>query len=195
MEVINDLLNYNNLKIIQNSEWFSFSLDSVLLADFAGTRNNIKIIDFCTGNAPIPLFLSTKTNSKIIGVEIQKEIYDLAIKNILINNLCNQIDIINEDVLNLSNKYDSNSFDLITCNPPYFKINEGSKINDNDILVVHTQTDAYGCTYPSGTYISDTWEMTPNTITEQCFDIVTIEKYKVTFTRIGAGNDRIFNYN
>lgn len=136
MEVINDLLNYNNLKIIQNSEWFSFSLDSVLLADFAGTRNNIKIIDFCTGNAPIPLFLSTKTNSKIIGVEIQKEIYDLAIKNILINNLCNQIDIINEDVLNLSNKYDSNSFDLITCNPPYFKINEGSKINDNDIKAI-----------------------------------------------------------
>lgn len=133
MKVVNDLLNYNDLKIIQNTEWFSFSLDSVLLANFANARNNIKIIDFCTGNAPIPLFLSTKTNSKIIGVELQKEIYELAKQNISMNKLENQIEIINEDVLNLLNKYDTDSFDLITCNPPYFKINEGSKTNENDI--------------------------------------------------------------
>ena len=136
MKVVNDLLNYNDLKIIQNTEWFSFSLDSVLLANFANARSNIKIIDFCTGNAPIPLFLSTKTNSKIIGVELQKEIYELAKQNISMNKLENQIEIINEDVLNLLNKYDTDSFDLITCNPPYFKINEGSKTNENDIKAV-----------------------------------------------------------
>lgn len=136
MKVVNDLLNYNDLKIIQNTEWFSFSLDSVLLANFANVRNNIKIIDFCTGNAPIPLFLSTKTNSKIIGVELQKEIYELAKQNISMNKLEDQIEIINEDVLNILNKYDTDSFDLITCNPPYFKINEGSKTNENDIKAV-----------------------------------------------------------
>ena len=136
MKVVNDLLNYNDLKIIQNTEWFSFSLDSVLLANFANVRSNIKIIDFCTGNAPIPLFLSTKTNSKIIGVELQKEIYELAKQNISMNKLENQIEIINEDVLNLLNKYDTDSFDLITCNPPYFKINEGSKTNENDIKAI-----------------------------------------------------------
>lgn len=136
MKVVNDLLNYSDLKIIQNTEWFSFSLDSVLLANFANVRSNIKIIDFCTGNAPIPLFLSTKTNSKIIGVELQKEIYELAKQNISMNKLENQIEIINEDVLNLLNKYDTDSFDLITCNPPYFKINEGSKTNENDIKAV-----------------------------------------------------------
>lgn len=70
----------------------------------------------------------------------------------------------------------------------------GGAVSENDVLVVHTQTDAYGCTYPSGTYISDTWEMTPNTVTEQCFDVVTIEDNKVTFTRIGAGEDRVFTY-
>lgn len=136
MKVVNDLLNYNDLKIIQNTEWFSFSLDSVLLANFANVRNNIKIIDFCTGNAPIPLFLSTKTNSKIIGVELQKEIYELAKQNISMNKLEDQIEIINEDVLNILNKYDTDLFDLITCNPPYFKINEGSKTNENDIKAV-----------------------------------------------------------
>ena len=41
MEVINDLLNYQGLKIYQNPKWFSFSLDSVLLADFVKVNNKI----------------------------------------------------------------------------------------------------------------------------------------------------------
>ena len=56
MEEINRLLNIDDLKIFQNTDWFKFSLDSVLLADFVNLENkNIKVIDFCTGNAPIPL--------------------------------------------------------------------------------------------------------------------------------------------
>ncbi len=131
MEVINDLLNYNNLKIVQNPDWFSFSIDSVLLANFVNTNNKMKIIDFCTGNAPIPLFLSTKTNSKIVGVELQEKVYQLAKKSIKINNLENQIEILNNDVKNLCNLYETDTFDLITCNPPYFKVNGKSNININ----------------------------------------------------------------
>ena len=133
MEVINDLLNYKNLKIVQNTDWFSFSLDSVLLADFVNLNKRTKMIDFCTGNAPIPLFLSTKTDNKILGVEIQKEIYDLAVKTVKINNLENQIEILNCDVKSLSDMYETDSFDLITCNPPYFKYIESNAINDNKI--------------------------------------------------------------
>lgn len=136
MKVINDLLNYNNLKILQNSQWFSFSLDSVLLANFVKVNNKIKIIDFCTGNAPIPLFLSTKTHSSIIGLEIQKEVYNLAVESVLINKLENQIKIINEDVNNVDKMYETDTFDLITCNPPYFKICKNSNINDNKVKAV-----------------------------------------------------------
>ncbi len=131
MEVVNDLLNYGNLKIVQNTEWFSFSLDSVLLANFVKVTDKQKIIDFCTGNAPIPLFLSTKTKAHIIGVELQKEVYELACKSILINDLESQIKIINKDVKNILEDYETDSFDLITCNPPYFKYSLNSKINPN----------------------------------------------------------------
>ena len=62
MKVVNDLLGYDNLKIVQNPDWFSFSLDSVLLPNFVTLNKNInQILDWCTGNAPIPLILSTKT--------------------------------------------------------------------------------------------------------------------------------------
>ncbi len=137
MEEINRLLNYKDLKIVQNTDWFKFSIDSVLLSNFVKiTKNTTNIIDFCTGNAPIPLILSTKTRAKITGVEIQKDVYNLAKKSIKINNLQDRIEILNMDVKDIAQKYESDSFDLITCNPPYFKLKESSIINDNDIKSV-----------------------------------------------------------
>lgn len=134
MEVINDLLNYNKMKIVQNTDWFSFSLDSVLLANFVKiNKKTSMIIDFCTGNAPIPLILSQKTDKNIIGVELQKEVFELAKKSVEINNLSSRIKIYNMDIKELSKMYETDTFDLITCNPPFFKVNPDSKINDNDI--------------------------------------------------------------
>lgn len=131
MEVINELLNYDSLKIVQNPDWFSFSIDSLLLANFINVKRSTKIIDFCTGNAPIPLFLSNTPVEKIIGVELQKEIFELANKSVKINNLEDKITIINDDVKNITNSFSTDSFDLITCNPPYFKLHEKSNLNND----------------------------------------------------------------
>ena len=132
MKVINDLLGYNK-KIVQDTDYFNFSLDSVLLYNFLNLKKNMKIIDICSGNCPIPLLLSKKVNSKIIAVELQKEIYELGKESIEINNLSNQIELLNMDAKELTKKYDTDTFDLITCNPPYFKINEKTKKNDNKV--------------------------------------------------------------
>ena len=137
MEVINRLLNYRDLKIVQNTDWFAFSLDSVLLANFVTINKNTKnIIDLCTGNAPIPIILSTKTDADITCVELQKEIYDLAKKSIDINKLQDRIKLINMNVRDLTCKYETDSFDVITCNPPYFKVKESSNLNDNMIKTI-----------------------------------------------------------
>ena len=137
MEIVNRLLNYRNLKIVQNTDWFAFSLDSVLLANFVTINKNTKnIIDLCTGNAPIPIILSTKTNASIIGVELQDEIYDLAKKSIEINNLQEKISLIKMNVRDLTKQYETDTFDVITCNPPYFKVNEKSNLNENKIKTI-----------------------------------------------------------
>ncbi len=137
MEVINDLVGFDGLKIYQNTDWFLFSLDSVLLPNFVTLNKNIQtILDLGTGNAPIPLILSTKTKAKIVGVEIQKDCYNLACKSVLHNNLQNQIEILNIDMKELKNIYSGDSIDVITCNPPYFKYLESSNINENEHKVI-----------------------------------------------------------
>ena len=131
MKVINDLLDYNNLKIVQDDQYFNFSLDSVLLPNFVSIKSKTKrILDLGTGNAPIPIILSTMTNAKIYGIEIQKDIYDLAMESLEINKLKDRITIINDNMKNLDKYFEVNSFDLIVSNPPYFKLNEQSNINE-----------------------------------------------------------------
>lgn len=132
MKVINDLIGYKNMKVIQNPDWFSFSLDSVLLPRFVTLNKDVKnILDIGTGNAPIPLILSTRTNAKIYGIEIQTDIYNLAVETIQLNKLESQIKIINDDVKNIGQYFESGFFDVIVSNPPYFKIGEKSRKNDD----------------------------------------------------------------
>ena len=119
--------------IVQDTEFFNFSLDSVLLPNFVTLNKNIsKIMDIGCGNAPIPLILSTKTNAEIVGVEIQKDLYDLAVESININKKENQIELINADINELYMDIESDTYDVITCNPPYFKYSGNSNINYNN---------------------------------------------------------------
>lgn len=134
MKVTNYLLGYKNLKIIQDPEMFSFSLDSVLLPNFVTINENIQeILDIGTGNAPIPLILSTKTNAHITAVEIQKEVSQMAQESIKINNKQNQITILNKDVKEIN---ETEKYDIITCNPPYFELKNTSKLNKNDYKTI-----------------------------------------------------------
>jgi len=130
--VLNDLYD-TGFKIYQNDDYFKFSLDSLLLAKFVKPDyKDKKILDLCTGNAPIPILLSTNNNVEITGIEIQKEIYKLACESVKINNLKN-VNIINDDLKNLKNYFPGNNFDIITCNPPYFKVEKNSLVNNNTI--------------------------------------------------------------
>lgn len=137
MKQINNLLGYNNINIVQDTEMFNFSLDSVLLPNFVTINKNIKnILDIGCGNAPIPLILSTKTDAKITGVEIQKKVYNLAIESVILNDKQKQINIINDDINNLYKNLETDIFDVITCNPPFFKLSEHSNINDSEYKTI-----------------------------------------------------------
>ena len=136
MIVCNELLGRPLLKIYQDTDGFNFSIDSMLLADFAPILARTKrICDLCSGNAPIPLYLSLRTKAEIYGVEVLEHSFDLANRSILENKLENQIKIINRNLIDCHKELGIHSFDLVTCNPPFFKIGDNN-INPNDLKAV-----------------------------------------------------------
>lgn len=130
MEVLNDILGYKNRKIYQDTDCFSFSLDSIMLANFATIRlKDKKMVDLGCGNGVIPLIMSLRTEKKLIGVELQEKLADMAKRSVDYNNLSEQITIVQKNMKDYITEDTFESFDLITCNPPYFKVNDKNYFN------------------------------------------------------------------
>lgn len=143
MERIDDL-EFKNLKIIQDTNGFCFGIDSVLLSDYAkNIKKGSKVIDLGTGTGIISILLCGKTElSKIVGVEIQKEVYQMAQKSIKLNNLENKFEIINQNITDLKDIYSRASFDVVVTNPPYKKENTGLKNEEEKKIISRHEVKA-----------------------------------------------------
>ena len=132
-----DDLEFKNLKIIQNKNGFCFGIDSVLLVDFAKEiKKQSKVLDLGTGTGIIPILLSGKVElKKAIGVEIQKDVANMAKRSVSLNNLDDKIEIINENVINIGKLYPKQYFDVVITNPPYKKIGTGI-INESEAKII-----------------------------------------------------------
>lgn len=134
MLVRNNLLNYKDKYIFQDTDYFKMSLDSLLLSQFVTVNlRDKKILDIATGNAPIPMLLTFRTKAHIWGVELNKEVHLLGRISIAENEMKDQITLIHDDAKNLVDTFESDYFDVITCNPPYFKTKNAEFENNNDV--------------------------------------------------------------
>ncbi|MGL4672059.1 MAG: tRNA1(Val) (adenine(37)-N6)-methyltransferase [Cetobacterium sp.] len=116
--------------LIQKKDGFRFGTDAVLLANFFNGKKNAKVLEIGTGNGAIPVLLCAKDKiTKMKAVEIQKEIAELAIRNIKRNNLEDSVEVVNMDIKNLE---EGNTYDYIISNPPYMVL-DGKEINDKDM--------------------------------------------------------------
>ena len=137
-----DELGINNMKLIQNKEYFLFGTDSVLLANFVNVDNSKNnIIDLCSGSGVVAILISQKVKyNKIFSVELQEQMYDIAKRNIELNNL--DIVAIKSDIKDveyiksiLKENNIKESVDIITVNPPYKPKGSGVK-NENTIKYI-----------------------------------------------------------
>ncbi len=125
-----DDLHRNNYKIIQNTKGFCFGQDAVLLSGFAKVKRGEKALDLCTGTGIIPILLEAKTNGEhFSAIELQAQWADMASRSVKYNSLENKIDIVCGDIKNIDKYFKLQSFDVITCNPPYMVSGSGS-VND-----------------------------------------------------------------
>ncbi len=132
-----DDLEFKSLKIIQNEKGFCFGMDSVLLSDFAkNMKNNSTVLDLGTGTGIIPILLCGKTNlKKVVGIEIQQDVANMAKRSSQLNNLQDRFEVVNTNIIDLKNIYEKQSFDVIVTNPPYKKENTGIT-NENEAKLI-----------------------------------------------------------
>ncbi|MGI6767405.1 MAG: tRNA1(Val) (adenine(37)-N6)-methyltransferase [Lentihominibacter sp.] len=130
-----DNIGFGNLKLYQDREGFKFSVDAVILADFAAKlcSEAESVVDLGTGNGIIPFILSHKNrNCRITGIDVQEKSIRMADMSCRENGLEERIRFIREDVSNLRKTCPDlgKSADLVVSNPPYFTKGAGL-INSN----------------------------------------------------------------
>ncbi|OMG44531.1 SAM-dependent methyltransferase, partial [Paenibacillus macerans] len=111
-------------EIIQNDEVFSFSTDALLLGYLTEVRKNDKVMDLCSGNGVIPLLLAAKSTQPIEGIEIQEQLVSMARRSFKLNDLNDRLTMHHMDLKDVYQTFQPAQYTLVTCNPPYFKMNQ-----------------------------------------------------------------------
>ena len=114
------------LLVKQDPAGYRFSIDAILLASHARPRAKERVLDLGTGCGIIPLILAFRhPNVTAIGIEIQKELAQMAIANVEANHLQNQIRVLCQDMRTLTPDAIGGPVDLVVCNPPFHKPKSG----------------------------------------------------------------------
>lgn len=159
-------LQCQGLKIIQNKSLYTFTSDSVILANFIKMKATDLAVEIGAGSGVISILVQAKNKvEKIFAFEIQEKMQKNCKKNIKINNLNEKIELICDDVKNFKKYFSQNFIDVVFSNPPYFKKtnfaqNEVKKIAKEEICLnckelVETASmmlkhgGAFYCCYPA----------------------------------------------
>jgi tRNA1Val (adenine37-N6)-methyltransferase len=127
-----DLIKKDGYGIIQNKSWFSYGIDAVLISHFSEIKKNATVVDLGTGNGIIPMLIhNVHKVKKIIGVEKQKSVADMAKRSIEKNQI-KTIEILNYDINNVVKHLGKSTAEVVISNPPYFK-KGGALVNDEDV--------------------------------------------------------------
>ena len=94
-----DDLQLKGLKVIQDKNGFCFGIDAVLLANFAKVKKRARVVDLGTGTGIIPVLIAGKSEAeKIVGVEIQEEVWEMANRTVKLNDLQDRLEIVKGDI-------------------------------------------------------------------------------------------------
>ena len=116
----------NTLLIKQTTDGYRYSIEPFLLVHFANLLTGSRLLDIGTGCGIIPLLVTTRVAlEEIVAIEIQKPLYDLAVKNISRNGASEKISLIHGNFLDSNLNFMNKLFDTIISNPPYRKLDTG----------------------------------------------------------------------
>ncbi len=118
------------VRLYQRMEGYRFSIDSVLLAGFAGCSKGVKkVADLGAGSGVVGLVLAMRYPwTEVLLIEIQEGLSALAQRNVELNQLGQRVQVLKADVSSvLHNNYPDliEGFDAVVSNPPFRKPGTG----------------------------------------------------------------------
>ena len=114
------------LKILQKKKGYRYSQDSLQLVDFALIKKNDVVIDLGTGCGVMALVLARRgLGKRIIGLEVQTELVELARRSVNLNGFQEKIEIVEGDIKRVKPLFTPSSFDYVITNPPYIEAKSG----------------------------------------------------------------------
>ncbi len=118
------------VRLYQRIEGYRFSLDSVLLAGFAGCSRGVRrLVDLGAGSGVVGLVLAMRYPwTEVLLVEIQEGLSALAQRNVELNQLRQRVQVLRADISSLlhDNHPDlMEGFDAVLSNPPFRKPGTG----------------------------------------------------------------------
>lgn len=123
-----DYLPNINIPIYQRNDMYHFNSDTSLLGSFIKIERKDRVLDIGCNNGALMLYASMYHPKDLVGVDIFKEVTDLAKMNLLIND--SKGNVITKKI----QEYEDNQFDVIISNPPYFQTGKESLKNLNPYL-------------------------------------------------------------
>jgi tRNA1Val (adenine37-N6)-methyltransferase len=117
-----DSFYHGRILLLQKKQGYRFSVDAPLLADFIRTRRGDRLLELGAGNGIISLLLGRKFFRRIVCLEVQPSLADLARRNVVLNQLEKKIFVLEQDLRAFR---PGRKFDLVFSNPPYIKSRGG----------------------------------------------------------------------
>lgn len=125
-DITRDELKRFGLTLLQPKQGYRFSLDPLLLCDFANARQETSIVDLGTGSGVLALVLAKMAlQAQVTAFEQDMETARLAQQNVALNGLPDRVTVLHEDVLQVRRHLAVSSCDLVVSNPPYRKQGRG----------------------------------------------------------------------
>jgi len=131
------------LHIKQQCYGYRFSIDAILLAFYAGLRARCVVLDLGTGCGVIPLILAYRNPElRIYGIEIQKDLAEIASGNVIENNMQERIRVLCADMKAITPEMIGTPIDTVISNPPYRKICSGRMNPDSQKAIARHEIKA-----------------------------------------------------
>ncbi|TNE59590.1 MAG: methyltransferase domain-containing protein [Alphaproteobacteria bacterium] len=143
-EITDDAFWGGKLQVLQPKKGYRAAMDAVILAAAVEALPGQSVLDIGAGVGVVSLCLARRLPAiKVMGIELQSSLADLAAENVARNRLDN-VEICAADLFDMPKEIERNSFDWVVTNPPYYDRDRGRPSPNESRLNAHMHSQERG---------------------------------------------------